>query len=257
VFEQLTAFENLQLALTHRQGRAVVLERFRLDSRAARPPGRGAAHHPSGADSVARLAGTLSHGQKQWLEIGMLLMQDPKLLLLDEPVAGVTRRRKPSAPPSCFSSAQGQALACWWWSTTWVSSTPSRTSVTVLCDGAVLAQGTLGPGPGRRARDRGLILGAERDHAQAQQQYDQVLTAARTSCAMSACSADAAARSPWCWAATASVKPRLLKSADGAGADHSRHHRRSTAGLIQRSTPYERARAASATSRRAARSLRA
>jgi len=39
---------------------------------------------------VGRLAGNLSHGQKQWLEIGMLLMQDPKLLLLDEPVAGMT-----------------------------------------------------------------------------------------------------------------------------------------------------------------------
>jgi urea transport system ATP-binding protein len=37
-----------------------------------------------------RLAGLLSHGQKQWLEIGMLLMQEPKLLLLDEPVAGMT-----------------------------------------------------------------------------------------------------------------------------------------------------------------------
>ena len=37
-----------------------------------------------------RIAGLLSHGQKQWLEIGMLLVQDPKLLLLDEPVAGMT-----------------------------------------------------------------------------------------------------------------------------------------------------------------------
>ena len=41
-------------------------------------------------DSAQRIAGLLSHGQKQWLEIGMLLMQDPKLLLLDEPVAGMT-----------------------------------------------------------------------------------------------------------------------------------------------------------------------
>ncbi|MDO9337843.1 MAG: ATP-binding cassette domain-containing protein, partial [Caulobacter sp.] len=41
-------------------------------------------------DSAARLAGNLSHGQKQWLEIGMLLAQDPKLLLVDEPVAGMT-----------------------------------------------------------------------------------------------------------------------------------------------------------------------
>jgi len=42
------------------------------------------------ADARDRLAGSLSHGQKQWLEIGMLLAQDPKLLLVDEPVAGMT-----------------------------------------------------------------------------------------------------------------------------------------------------------------------
>jgi urea transport system ATP-binding protein len=41
-------------------------------------------------DARGRLAGALSHGQKQWLEIGMLLAQDPKLLLVDEPVAGMT-----------------------------------------------------------------------------------------------------------------------------------------------------------------------
>src|SRR5215218_9524469 len=41
-------------------------------------------------DSRSKLAGSLSHGQKQWLEIGMLLAQDPKLLLVDEPVAGMT-----------------------------------------------------------------------------------------------------------------------------------------------------------------------
>ena len=41
-------------------------------------------------DARDRLAGGLSHGQKQWLEIGMLLAQDPKLLLVDEPVAGMT-----------------------------------------------------------------------------------------------------------------------------------------------------------------------
>src|SRR5208337_3686561 len=42
------------------------------------------------ADKRGRDAGSLSHGQKQWLEIGMLLAQDPKLLLVDEPVAGMT-----------------------------------------------------------------------------------------------------------------------------------------------------------------------
>ena len=46
-----------------------------------------------------RLAGALSHGQKQWLEIGMLLMQDPDLLLVDEPVAGMTDAE--TEPPPC------------------------------------------------------------------------------------------------------------------------------------------------------------
>ena len=46
---------------------------------------------PSGSTAARdRLAGSLTHGQKQWLEIGMLLAQEPKLLLVDEPVAGMT-----------------------------------------------------------------------------------------------------------------------------------------------------------------------
>jgi len=88
VFESQTVWDNLLLALnvdhrvrgtlfwrntreqTERIGK--VLEIIRL------------------TDSRHRLAGNLSHGQKQWLEIGMLLAQDPKLLLVDEPVAGMT-----------------------------------------------------------------------------------------------------------------------------------------------------------------------
>jgi urea transport system ATP-binding protein len=46
------------------------------------------------AEKRGTLAATLSHGQKQWLEIGMLLVQEPKLILLDEPVAGMTRRER-------------------------------------------------------------------------------------------------------------------------------------------------------------------
>ena len=88
MFEYLTVFENLELALKADRGvRASML--FRLN---------GEQLDRIGAmltlihlkDSAQRTAGLLSHGQKQWLEIGMLLMQDPKLLLLDEPVAGMT-----------------------------------------------------------------------------------------------------------------------------------------------------------------------
>jgi urea transport system ATP-binding protein len=46
------------------------------------------------ADKLDTEAGLLSHGQKQWLEIGMLLMQDPELLLLDEPIAGMSARER-------------------------------------------------------------------------------------------------------------------------------------------------------------------
>ena len=69
-----------------------------LVARAAGSRGAGADRGDAGADSVwrarrRRLAGELSHGQKQRLEIGMLLMQQPALLLLDEPAAGMTDRR--------------------------------------------------------------------------------------------------------------------------------------------------------------------
>ena len=90
VFEQLTVFENLELALKTSPGgeRGVWASLFfKLDSRQSdRLADMLVTIHLAG--SVHRLAGNLSHGQKQWLEIGMLLMQDPKLLL-DEPVAGM------------------------------------------------------------------------------------------------------------------------------------------------------------------------
>ena len=61
-------------------------------------------------DEAQRTAGLLSHGQKQWLEIGMLLMQDPKLLLLDEPVAGMTDEET-ERTAELFLIAGRQALA--------------------------------------------------------------------------------------------------------------------------------------------------
>ena len=88
VFEQLTVFQNLELALKadRRVGSSVL---FRLSGAQADRIGEVLTLiHLK--DSAQRTAGLLSHGQKQWLEIGMLLMQDPKLLLLDEPVAGMT-----------------------------------------------------------------------------------------------------------------------------------------------------------------------
>ena len=88
VFESHTVYHNLELALkAPRSVFATLLaglsgaERDRIDE-VLRTIGLGEHSH--------RLAGALSHGQKQWLEIGMLLMQEPELLLVDEPVAGMT-----------------------------------------------------------------------------------------------------------------------------------------------------------------------
>jgi urea transport system ATP-binding protein len=85
VFEDLTVAENLDLAANHR------LPLWRqLRRRRGVAPAIEEALVTVGLDPLAdRLAGVLSHGQRQWLEIAMLMVQDPHLLLLDEPVAGM------------------------------------------------------------------------------------------------------------------------------------------------------------------------
>ena len=88
VYEQLTVFENLELALKADR-RVLPTLFFRLTGR-QRTRVDEVLQLIHLKDEAHRVAGLLSHGQKQWLEIGMLLMQDPKLLLLDEPVAGMT-----------------------------------------------------------------------------------------------------------------------------------------------------------------------
>ena len=93
------------------------------------------------AGSVNRLAGNLSHRQKQWLEIGMLLMQDPKLLLLDEPVAGMTDEET-ARTAELFLTLKGRhSLIVVEHDMSFIRKISGI--VTVLCDGAVLAQGTL------------------------------------------------------------------------------------------------------------------
>jgi len=90
VFDTLTVADNLDLAESFRSHFARLLLRRRGVS-----SGVSATLERVGLTSVAeRPAGALSHGQKQWLEIGMLLVQEPKLLLLDEPVAGMSPQER-------------------------------------------------------------------------------------------------------------------------------------------------------------------
>ena len=139
VFEQLTVFENLELALKTNKGVKSSMF-FRLDSlQSDRLAEILFTIHL--ADSVHRMAGNLSHGQKQWLEIGMLLMQDPKLLLLDEPVAGMTDEET-ARTAELFLSLKGKhSLMVVEHDMSFIKTISDI--VTVLCDGAVLAQGTL------------------------------------------------------------------------------------------------------------------
>ncbi|MFO1404877.1 MAG: urea ABC transporter ATP-binding protein UrtD [Azonexus sp.] len=139
VFEKHTVFENLELAMTtdkrawrslfawlagnERDRIADTLRLIRLDQEADRP------------------AGLLSHGQKQWLEIGMLLMQDPKLLLLDEPVAGMTDDETMRTAELFVSLAGKHSLMVVEHDMAFIEKLGGK--VTVLHEGSVLAEGAL------------------------------------------------------------------------------------------------------------------
>jgi urea transport system ATP-binding protein len=142
VYEPLTVFENLELALkADRRVRAALFhkltgaQRDRIDAVLAQIHLLAQAH---------RQAGLLSHGQKQWLEIGMLLMQDPQLLLLDEPVAGMTDEET-ERTAELFLSLEGQhSLVVVEHDMAFVEQlTQGRKKVTVLHEGSVLAEGLL------------------------------------------------------------------------------------------------------------------
>jgi urea transport system ATP-binding protein len=139
VFEQLTVFENLELALkTNKSVTASML--FKLDSVQSDRLAE-VLHTINLSDSVVRQAGNLSHGQKQWLEIGMLLMQDPKLLLLDEPVAGMTDEETERTAELFLTLKGKHSLMVVEHDMSFINTISDI--VTVLCDGSVLAQGTL------------------------------------------------------------------------------------------------------------------
>jgi len=139
VFEHLTVYENLELALkTHKGVAASMLFRPDGGQRDRLEEVLHTIHLPS---AVLRQAGNLSHGQKQWLEIGMLLMQEPKLLLLDEPVAGMTDHETERTAELFLSLKGKHSLMVVEHDMSFIRRISDI--VTVLCDGAVLAQGSL------------------------------------------------------------------------------------------------------------------
>ena len=147
VFEHLNVFANLELALAaDRRASAAMgatLNSEALDRLAAMLE---LIHLYSSAD---QLAGALSHGQKQWLEIGMLLVQSPKLLLLDEPVAGMTDEETERTAELFLSLEGSHSLVVVEHDMKFIQALTTqgvnahKKLVTVLHEGSVLAQGSL------------------------------------------------------------------------------------------------------------------
>jgi urea transport system ATP-binding protein len=139
VFEFHTVLDNLRLAIAaDRRARAATFwhestaERERIDSilRTVRL-----------TDHKDRLAGGLSHGQKQWLEIGMLLAQEPKLLLVDEPAAGMTDAETHQTAELLREINRERTVIVVEHDMSFVRDLGVR--VTVLHEGSVLAEGSL------------------------------------------------------------------------------------------------------------------
>jgi urea transport system ATP-binding protein len=137
IFERLTVFENLELAMkADKRVRATLFASLKNEDK-----DRIAATLTLIAlrEAADRVAGLLSHGQKQWLEIGMLLMQEPKLLLLDEPVAGMSDAETERTAELFLSLAGSHSLLVVEHDMAFIESIARK--VTVLHEGSVIAEG--------------------------------------------------------------------------------------------------------------------
>ena len=139
VFEDQSVFDNLLLALKNDRGPLSVLFYRRTESDCDKV--RLLALEIGLADQLDRKSGELSHGQKQWLEIGMLLAQEPKLLLVDEPAAGMTPEEREHTTDILVRAAKTRAVVVVEHDMEFVRRLNCR--VTVLHEGAVLAEGSL------------------------------------------------------------------------------------------------------------------
>jgi urea transport system ATP-binding protein len=158
VFEQLTVLENLDLAASFRMPLRSLLRRRRgLSDRVT------AALDTTGLTGLAgKPAGVLSHGQRQWLEIGMLIAQQPRLLLLDEPVAGMSRNERERTGELLMRIAKEHTVVVVEHDMEFLRRHANH--VTVLHQGTVLREGTVGEVQ-EDPRVREVYLGRSRQEA--------------------------------------------------------------------------------------------
>jgi len=139
VFESHTVFDNIELSLkSDRRARAALIWQ---ETQSERQRVEELLETIRLTQVRDRLAGSLSHGQKQWLEIGMLLAQDPKLLLVDEPVAGMTDAETRQTAELLKAIAREHTVVVVEHDMAFVRDLDVK--VTCLHEGSVLAEGTI------------------------------------------------------------------------------------------------------------------
>ncbi|MFN3969755.1 MAG: urea ABC transporter ATP-binding protein UrtD [Gemmobacter sp.] len=139
VFEDQTVADNLMLALRAKRSPLAVLAWRPAPADHARVAALAA--QVGLAEALPRKSGELSHGQKQWLEIGMLLAQEPRLLLVDEPAAGMTLAEREATTALLVDLAKTRAVVVVEHDMDFVRRLNCK--VTVLHEGSVLAEGSL------------------------------------------------------------------------------------------------------------------
>ena len=139
IYENLTVFENLEVSYPY--GRGVFGSLMFKRTQQVIDKIHEVANEIMLAELLDMEAGLLSHGQKQWLEIGMLLIQDPKLLMLDEPVAGMSVKEREQTADLLNKISQGRSVLVIEHDMEFVERIAHK--VTVLHQGKILAAGDM------------------------------------------------------------------------------------------------------------------
>jgi urea transport system ATP-binding protein len=139
IYENLTVFENLEVS--YPEGRGVFGSLMFKRSEKVMAKIHEIAREIMLEDALDSEAGLLSHGQKQWLEIGMLLIQDPQLLMLDEPVAGMSVKEREQTAELLNKISKGRSVLVIEHDMEFVARIAQK--VTVLHQGKILATGDM------------------------------------------------------------------------------------------------------------------
>ncbi len=139
IYENLSVFQNLEVSFP--KGRGVFGALLFKCSDDVKNQVQTVATEIGLADQLDTEAGLLSHGQKQWLEIGMLLMQDPELLMLDEPIAGMSVRERELTADLLKRICKGRAMIVIEHDMAFVKQIADK--VTVMHQGKILAEGSM------------------------------------------------------------------------------------------------------------------